>query len=175
MGRSFSRSKKTNNKIEIISASYISGSAIRKPQIIEPEPKAKEKKAKQVKKKVAKSKVSVSKSLVAMDKMNMAYFVLFTAFTLFCLANFYKYIKVQSEVTNYSNKLYTKENELKKLKDKNDADETNLNSYVDLAHVYEVATGEYGMVPADKSQVIIYKKNESEYIQQNEEIPRNKK
>ena len=34
MGRSFSRSKKTNNKIEIISASYISGSAIRKPQII---------------------------------------------------------------------------------------------------------------------------------------------
>ena len=43
-----------------------------------------------------------------------------------------------------------------------------------LDHVYQVATEELGMVYAGKDQVLLYDKTESEYVRQNEDIPKYK-
>ena len=45
-------------------------------------------------------------------------------------------------------------------------------TYVDLDHIYDVATNKLGMIYAKKNQVITYEKTESEYVRQFEDIPR---
>lgn len=62
---------------------------------------------------------------------------------------------------------------LENLKAKNNELENRINSYIDLNNVYEVATKRLGMVYAKKNQVIEYKKTESEYVKQDEDIPKN--
>ena len=44
-------------------------------------------------------------------------------------------------------------------------------TYVDLKHIYEVATGELGMVYPSDDQILYYDKTESGYVRQYEDIP----
>ena len=66
----------------------------------------------------------------------------------------------------------TLEAQLETLKAKNDDLETSINTSIDLDHIYQVATQELGMVYANKDQILQYDKTESEYVRQNEEIPK---
>ena len=61
---------------------------------------------------------------------------------------------------------------IENLKAQNDALETRIKTSVDLDYVYKVATEELGMVYANKDQVRLYNKTESEYVRQNENIPK---
>ena len=65
------------------------------------------------------------------------------------------------------------EREIEQLRSNNDALQTRINTEIDLDHVYKVATEELGMVYANKDQVILYDKTESEYVRQYEDIPEN--
>ena len=58
------------------------------------------------------------------------------------------------------------------LKSENDALQTRIDTYVDLDHVYQVATEELGMVYANKDQILLYNKTESEYVRQYEDLPK---
>ena len=49
---------------------------------------------------------------------------------------------------------------------------TRINHIEDLDHVYKVATEELGMVYANKDQILLYDKTESEYVRQYEDIPK---
>ena len=60
---------------------------------------------------------------------------------------------------------------MESVKSENDALAIRINTYVDLDYVYKVATEELGMVYANKDQVLLYDKTESEYIRQYEDIP----
>ena len=57
------------------------------------------------------------------------------------------------------------------LKAENDAMETRINTSIDLDYIYKVATEELGMVYANRDQVLLYDKTESEYVRQDEDIP----
>lgn len=126
------------------------------------------------KRQVRRTRANVTKRVlgIATARMSQAYFYIFTLASIFTLFMFYRYISIRTEVTYGASNIANLEKKLQTLKTQNDAVETSLNSYIDLQKVYEKATQEYGMVHANKDQVIIYKKNESEYIQQNDEIPR---
>ena len=67
--------------------------------------------------------------------------------------------------------IQAQEEMLEALKRENDALQTSINTDIDLDHIYEVATGELGMVYANRGQVVRYKKTESEYVRQYEDIP----
>ena len=60
---------------------------------------------------------------------------------------------------------------LQTLKSDNDALEARISTYVDLKHIYEVATGELGMVYPSDDQILYYDKTESGYVRQYEDIP----
>ena len=49
--------------------------------------------------------------------------------------------------------------------------ETRINTSIDLDNIYKIATEELGMVYANKGQVRMYNKTESEYVRQYEDIP----
>lgn len=82
------------------------------------------------------------------------------------------FLHIQSEMNGRMDDIKQMERELEILKSENDAKETEINTSVNLDYVYKVAVGELGMVYANKDQVLLYNKTESEYVRQNEDIPK---
>ncbi len=87
---------------------------------------------------------------------------------LFILVN---YLHIQSSISSRIYNIQQLESQLEQLKTENDALEIRINTDIDLDHVYQVATEELGMVYANRDQVILYDKTESEYVRQYENIP----
>ena len=82
------------------------------------------------------------------------------------------YLHVQSSITSRIHNIETLEQSIETMRSENNALETRINTYVDLDHVYKVATEDLGMVYANKNQVLLYNKTESEYVRQYEDIPK---
>lgn len=104
-----------------------------------------------------------------MDAPYVAALTIAAVCTLFLCIN---YIQLQSSITAKVKHIARVEQEIKNLKAENDALETRIKTSVDLDYVYKVATEELGMVYANKDQVRLYNKTESEYVRQNEGIPK---
>lgn len=83
------------------------------------------------------------------------------------------YLNLKSEIDQRMASVKTLEVQLENLRTENDALEQSIDTSVDLNHVYDVAVNELGMVHAGKDNVIQYTKTESEYVRQNEDIPKN--
>lgn len=81
------------------------------------------------------------------------------------------YLRVQSSVTTSLKNIEAYESRLEALKTENDALESNINTSINMDHIYTVATQELGMVYAHKDQIINYDRTESEYVRQYGDIP----
>lgn len=82
------------------------------------------------------------------------------------------YLHIQSSITARIGNVEVLEQKVESLKSENDALEIRIKTNVDLDYVYKVATEELGMIYANKDQVLLYNKTESEYIRQYEDIPK---
>jgi len=82
------------------------------------------------------------------------------------------YLHVQSSMTAKIHSIEGLEQQLEQLCSENDALQTRINTDMDLDHIYKVATEELGMVYANRNQVLLYDKTESEYVRQYEDIPK---
>ena len=85
----------------------------------------------------------------------------------FCVS----YLQLQSSIAARLNHIEALEASIEKKKADNDALETRINTSIDLDNIYKIATEELGMVYANKDQVRMYNKTESEYVRQYEDIP----
>lgn len=106
-------------------------------------------------------------------QMDLPYVVMLTIAAVCTLCLCVNYLHLQSSITSSIHELELREAKLEHLKTENDALEMSINTSVDLDHVYKVATEELGMVYANKDQILHYDKTESEYVRQNEDIPKN--
>lgn len=104
--------------------------------------------------------------------MDLPYVITLTVAAVCTLGICVNYLHVQSSITSRIHSIEQKEKKLEELKAENDGLETRINTYVDLDYVYKVATEELGMVYANKDQVLLYNKTESEYVRQYEDIPK---
>jgi cell division protein FtsL len=105
-------------------------------------------------------------------QMDLPFVIILTIAAVCTLCLCVNYLQVQSSITARIHAIEGLESDLEILKTENDALETNINTSVDLDHVYKVATEELGMVYANKNQILQYEKTESEYVRQNEDIPK---
>ena len=103
--------------------------------------------------------------------MDLPYVIILTIAAVCTLYLCVSYLKLQSSITARLNHIETLEKEIEVLKADNDALETRINTSVDLDYIYKVATEELGMVYANKNQVRLYNRTESEYVRQYEDIP----
>ena len=103
--------------------------------------------------------------------MDLPYVILLTFAAICTLYLCVNYLQLQSTVAARLNHIEALEKSIETLKADNDALETRINTSVDLDYVYQVATEELGMVYANKNQVRLYNKTESEYVRQYEDIP----
>lgn len=105
--------------------------------------------------------------------LDLPYLLVLLAAVLIIAAIFYNYLSLKSDIDQNMNSVKTLEVQLENLRTENDALEQSIDTSVDLNHVYEVAVNELGMIHAGKNNVIQYDKTESEYVRQNEDIPKN--
>ena len=104
-------------------------------------------------------------------RMDLPYLAMLTTATILALFICCSYIRVKSAISSSMRSIERYEQTLEALKSENDALQTAIHTDIDLDHIYEVATTRLGMVYADRNQVIRYKKTESEYVRQYEDIP----
>ncbi|MBQ7796469.1 MAG: septum formation initiator family protein [Lachnospiraceae bacterium] len=103
--------------------------------------------------------------------MDLPYVIMLTIAAICTLYLCINYLQLQSTVAARLNHIEALEKSIETLKADNDALETRINTSVDLDYVYKVATEELGMVYANKNQVRLYNRTESEYVRQYEDIP----
>ena len=103
--------------------------------------------------------------------MDLPYLIVLTLATVAALFTCCSYIRIKSSISSSMRAIEKYEQQLEALKSENDALQTAIHTDIDLDHIYDVATTQLGMVYADRNQVIRYKKTESEYVRQYEDIP----
>lgn len=105
-------------------------------------------------------------------QMDLPYVIVLTIAALCALSICVSYLHVQSSITGRIHNIELLEGRLEQLKSENDALSTRINTSIDLDHIYKVATEELGMVYANRNQVLLYDRTESEYVRQYEDIPK---
>lgn len=103
--------------------------------------------------------------------MDLPYVIMLTLAAVCALSICVSYLHVQSSIASRIHHIESLEQELEQLKSENDALQTSINTDIDLDYVFQVATEELGMVYANRDQVLLYDKTESEYVRQYEDIP----
>ncbi len=103
--------------------------------------------------------------------MNFPYVLLLTVASFCVLVICVNYLQIQSTISARLDNIERLEKNVELLKAENDATETRINTSIDLDYIYKVATEELGMVYANRDQVLLYDKTESEYVRQDEDIP----
>jgi len=110
-----------------------------------------------------KHKLNTGMDIVSMIILTFA--IAITVYT--CL----EYLSVQSNITQMNKEIVRLESELMKLQNENASALSEIDTSLDLDYIYEVATGELGMVYPDKNQVIAYESTISNYVRQYKDIP----
>ncbi len=104
--------------------------------------------------------------------MDLPYVIMLTLAAACALSICVSYLHIQSTIASRIHNIEVLEQQLEQLKSENDALQTAINTDIDLDYVYKVATEELGMVYANRNQVLLYDKTESEYVRQYEDIPK---
>ena len=83
-----------------------------------------------------------------------------------------RYLEARNAINDSARTVRLLENQLESLRESNSGLRKTIGNYMDLEYIYKTATEEMGMVPAAEDQVIYFDRTESEYVRQNEDIPK---
>ena len=149
---------------------YMYGTAAPK---LEPQREERQRRPKKrpVREEAIRTSIRVRKNQEKALRMDLPYVILLTIASICTLYLCVNYLHVQSSITARMHNIESLETQLEQMKAENDALETSINTSIDLNEIYETATKELGMVYANKDQVLLYDKTESEYVRQYEDIP----
>ena len=148
------------SRMNVAQAEYVTGTAARKLQV-ERRPERRN----------ASHTVTARRNQEKALPMDLPYVIMLTIAAICTLYLCISYLQLQSTIAARMDHIESLEKQIENLKADNDALETRINTSVDLDYVYKVATEELGMVYANKNQVRLYNKTESEYVRQYEDIP----
>lgn len=152
---------------------YVHGNTVLKPKPQQTPSEHPGRQKRQKKHKESREALRIRRNQERALQMNLPYVAALVVAACCSLYICVNYIRLQSGMTTRMDTIKDLEQQLNTLKTENDALETRINIYVDLDYVYKVATEELGMVYANKDQVLMYDKTESEYVRQDEDIPAN--
>lgn len=146
--------------------SYIEGNAARKLTAV-PERPIREREYTE-RREPSKRQVIVPRRKAGIDLLSFLILSVAIAITMYLCVDF---IQVQSDLTQMEKKIVSLEKDVKVMKSHNDALYSELQTSVDLRHVYEIAVGELGMVYPNNNEVINYQCEAKDYVIQYQDIP----
>ena len=150
-----------NSRKRLVQTGYVAGTAARNLEAPE----------RQINRNEKRHTITVGRSQEKALPMDLPYVILLTIAAICTLYLCVNYLQLQSTVAARLNHIEALEKSIETIKADNDALETRIHTSVDLDYVYQVATEELGMVYANKNQVRLYNRTESEYVRQYEDIP----
>ena len=98
--------------------------------------------------------------------------VFFAIVTMVCLVMSVSYLHMQSNITATRDSISQLKSQISTVQSQNNALNYSINSYVNVDHVYKVATTKLGMKQATDKQISTYKASDSGYTLQYGDIPR---
>jgi hypothetical protein len=105
------------------------------------------------------------------DRRDLFSLILLTIAVIASLYFCCSYIAVRSSVKMLMNNIESQQKTLETLRDENGRTQADINSSLDLNHVYQVATKELGMVYAGKTRIVPFRRNSQDYVVQADNIP----
>lgn len=104
--------------------------------------------------------------------MTLPYVFALTLASIALVAVSTRYLEARNGINDSARTVRMLENQLESLRESNSGLRKSISTYMDLDYIYKTATEEMGMVPAKEDQVIYFDRTESEYVRQNEDIPK---
>lgn len=108
---------------------------------------------------------------VAMPSISGASFLFLLAAVAVTVFFCFNYLRVQSGVTQMKNEVITLQGQNEEMAAANDEAYQRIMDSVDLSEVYQIATGELGMVQAVDNQIFKYRSQKSDMVKQYGDIP----
>ena len=102
---------------------------------------------------------------------DLKYTVALVAATAILFVSCVSMLSLQADITEQRRQIAALESNLTELTDTNNETSKRLESSVDLTKVYDVATGELGMVYPKTGQVISYEASNPDYVKQYKDVP----
>ncbi len=103
--------------------------------------------------------------------MELSSFLFLTVAAVVVLVAAFFYLQVQSGITQMKNDVITLQSEIAETKQENEDTYQKIMDSVDLSQVYEIATGELGMIQPVDNQVYKYDNKKSDMVKQYGDIP----
>ena len=103
--------------------------------------------------------------------MNGPYVAFLAVVSAVCLLMCVFYLHLQSDISGTRTNISELKNQISTVQSQNDALKYSINSYVDVDHVYKVATTKLGMRQAKDNQISVYKPSNNGYTIQYGDIP----
>lgn len=106
--------------------------------------------------------------------MSRGFVVFLSAMSIATMFMCVSYVQLKTEITRQTKKIASLQTDLNDLKSDNDALENSYEASVDLAQIYETATGKLGMHYPNEKQIISYNADGSGYVRQYADVPQDK-
>ena len=119
-----------------------------------------------------KAKVYPQQKPVALPaSMELSSFLFIAAAAIVVVVTAFIYLQVQSGITQMKNDVIALQSEIAETKQENEDTYQKIMDSVDLSQVYEIATGELGMIQPVDNQVYKYDNKKSDMVKQYGDIP----
>ncbi len=149
---------------------YTEGSVVRKRDVYVAEPARRPEHRPDVYRKPKTYKKAAEKAQKSLG-FDGSYMVLVSVMMIVMIVSCVVMLKIQSDVTVSERRILSLQNQLQTIQSDNLAYENSLNNMYSLEEIYNVATGELGMVYSQNGQVIYYESSQDDYVTQYRDVP----
>lgn len=147
---------------------YVNGSAVRKER---PLGNVQPKREPRVREEQRRRQLAEEQRRAKGLTMNAPHVAFLALVSIVCLIVCFSYLYVQSNITVTRESISQLKNDISTVQSQNNALNYSINSYVNVDHVYKVATKKLGMKQATDKQIFNYKASNRGYTLQYGEIP----
>ncbi len=149
---------------------YTEGSVVRKRDVYMAEPARRPQQRPDVQRRPKTYKRAAEKAERSLG-VDGAYMVMVSVMMIIMIISCVVMLKIQSDVTVSERRIISLQNQLQTIQSDNIAYENSLNNMYSLEEIYNVATGELGMVYSQNGQVIYYESSQDDYVTQYKDVP----
>ena len=149
---------------------YTEGSVVRKRDVYVAEPARRPERRPDVHRRPKTYREAAEKAEKSLG-FDSGYMALVSIMTIVMIISCVVMLKIQSDVTVSERRILSLQNQLQTIQSDNIAYENSLNNMYSLEEIYNVATGELGMVYSQNGQVIYYESSLDDYVTQYKDVP----
>lgn len=105
------------------------------------------------------------------ESMSLKYVVFLSAMVLVSAYLSISYLNCQAEITEIKSNISSLRSNIEVVSSQNDAISYDIDAYIDINRIIDVATNELGMIMANENQIKYFQKNVDEFMNQYADVP----